>query len=608
MSTLSNGELLNCPLRSEIRLGGRLGVVIADPHAFSHTRLIKHFRYIEHFCSFTIRYHDHSNIVIMAPTSAYQFPARTLLYSSTTYAQARDELVKAERNYGFLGSQSQPSSDLELAAGGLVEKLKRWEEANVHTVHADGSGFPIAERYLHGLEFIESSTVLEIARQAPKGALLHCHLEAMLRPQESLLIDARNQDNLYIRTDAPLVSKGFYEHALPAFDIFGTPPDKNETSNCFSKTYVTGSFMKYSNFCKQFPGGLKRAEDWVASRISLHAKDAYHASQTVDGIWHYFLRTFTVLRGLFNYESAYRNHFRRVIWHFARDGISYAELRVSMHRGNFARRDDGSGSLTHREMFQVLADVLEEDLPKMKAEGLHFTGARLIFTALRNGTKEDMSYSLNECIELKQVFPNLICGFDMAGPENAGHPLSFFIPELLEFRKKCDELNLDIPFIFHAGETLDHGGDVDSNLYDAILLGTKRIGHGYSLTKHPLLMQLCKDRKIAVEICPISNEVLGLCPTVKNHPLPVLLSNCVPCSINSDDPGVWEATLSHDFYQVLMGSNVMGLTGWRILAQWSIEYSCMNEEEKLNTFASFEARWKQFCQYVVDTYGSRFQE
>lgn len=129
--------------------------------------------------------------------------------------------------------------------------------------------------------------------------------------------------------------------------------------------------------------------------------------------------------------------------------------------------------------------------------------------------------------------------FDLQGQEDSGHTLSHWVPELLEMRAKIKSLGLDLPFIFHAGETLDHGGDTDSNLFDAILLGTKRIGHGFSLVKHPLLMQLCKERNIAIETCPISNEVLGLCPTTKTHHLPVLLSNCVPCTINSDDPGSW---------------------------------------------------------------------
>ena len=49
------------------------------------------------------------------------------------------------------------------------------------------------------------------------------------------------------------------------------------------------------------------------------------------------------------------------------------------------------------------------------------------------------------------------------------------------------------------------------NLFDAVLLGTRRIGHAFSLHKHPLLVDMVKEKKILVESCPISNEVLRLC-------------------------------------------------------------------------------------------------
>lgn len=110
-------------------------------------------------------------------------------------------------------------------------------------------------------------------------------------------------------------------------------------------------------------------------------------------------------------------------------------------------------------------------------------------------------------------------------------------------RQKCEELNIDLPFILHAGETLDHGGDTDSNLYDAILLGSKRIGHGFSLARHPLLIDICKKNDIAIEICPISNELLGLCDTIRGHPMYQLLAQSVPCTLNTDDPGFFKYVL-----------------------------------------------------------------
>ena len=70
-------------------------------------------------------------------------------------------------------------------------------------------------------------------------------------------------------------------------------------------------------------------------------------------------------------------------------------------------------------------------------------------------------------------------GFDLVGDENVLRPLTYYLTPLLRFKERQKELGIDIPFIFHAGETLGDGNHVDENLFDAILLGTKRIGHGF---------------------------------------------------------------------------------------------------------------------------------
>lgn len=69
-----------------------------------------------------------------------------------------------------------------------------------------------------------------------------------------------------------------------------------------------------------------------------------------------------------------------------------------------------------------------------------------------------------------------LIGFDLVGHEDGEEckPLIYYAEPLLRFA----EQHPDIPFIFHAGETLGDGSAADMNLYDAILLGTKRIGHG----------------------------------------------------------------------------------------------------------------------------------
>jgi len=213
---------------------------------------------------------------------------------------------------------------------------------------------------------------------------------------------------------------------------------------------------------------------------------------------------------------------------------------------------------------------------------------------------------LEDCISLKKEFPNLIAGFDLVGAEDKLKPLKYYIERLLRFRERQKEEGVDIPFILHAGETLGDGTEADLNLYDAILLGTKRIGHGFSLAKHPKLIETCRQKGIAVEVCPISNEVLRLTSSMPMHPLPVLLNNGVPVVLNSDDPSVFgNMGLTFDYFQVLVASEMSGLRTLGTLARDSIEFSMLDPDEKRKLLENFESRWIEFVDYIIATEASK---
>jgi adenosine deaminase CECR1 len=110
-------------------------------------------------------------------------------------------------------------------------------------------------------------------------------------------------------------------------------------------------------------------------------------------------------------------------------------------------------------------------------------------------------------------------GFDLVGHEDSLNPLKYYLPTLLWFQDRQKEVELDVPFCFHAGETLGDGDSTDDNLYDAILLGTKRIGHGFSLAKHPRLMELCRERGIALEVRHAPSRPRKLVDVLTDRPL-----------------------------------------------------------------------------------------
>jgi adenosine deaminase CECR1 len=136
----------------------------------------------------------------------------------------------------------------------------------------------------------------------------------------------------------------------------------------------------------------------------------------------------------------------------------------------------------------------------------------------------------------------------LVGAEDRPNHIGFYREELIAFQKTCTNLGFDIPFLFHAGETLlDTGGTSlpkNSNLYDAVVLKAKRIGHGFALMKHPYLVKKFKEDNICIELCPISNELLHLCRNIKEHPFPELLAAGIPCTVNSDNPSLFRYATS----------------------------------------------------------------
>ena len=52
----------------------------------------------------------------------------------------------------------------------------------------------------------------------------------------------------------------------------------------------------------------------------------------------------------------------------------------------------------------------------------------------------------------------------------------------------------------------------------------------------------------------------------------------------------------------MVGKADMSLYGLRQLIEWSIDHSCMDDEERDQTRRTWEKLWKQFCDQLVREY------
>ena len=77
-------------------------------------------------------------------------------------------------------------------------------------------------------------------------------------------------------------------------------------------------------------------------------------------------------------------------------------------------------------------------------------------------------------------------------------------------------------------------------------LGANRIRHGIRAVDDPGLLREIADRRIVLDICPISNLRTRAVASLEEHPLPKLVAAGARCSISTDDPAMFGTDLSRD--------------------------------------------------------------
>jgi len=179
---------------------------------------------------------------------------------------------------------------------------------------------------------------------------------------------------------------------------------------------------------------------------------------------------------------------------------------------------------------------------------------------------------------------NGVVAFGIGGAED-GYPPSLF-KEAFAYATANG-----LPNIPHAGEVV--GAE---SMWDAIhTTQPKRIYHGVRALEDPELVAYLRETQMPLDICPTSNICLGVVPDMQSHMLPQLLDAGLYVTINSDDPPMFNTTLTNEFEQIAttFGYDEAMLEKFVLNA---VDASLLPATEKANMRADFVAAFQALHQ------------
>jgi len=243
----------------------------------------------------------------------------------------------------------------------------------------------------------------------------------------------------------------------------------------------------------------------------------------------------------------------------SQDNIIYVEFRVSPYG-----KMNGNGSQKRTFSFPDFLKALRNGIDKARYEYPN-TIAKIVLSIPRHTVfrrlrdfadiKRLQKFAddiISPCLDYKNSY---VVGFDLSGKvegysswhqRNVKWPPCLYRPIFKRIKES------------HFGVTI-HAGENDSadSIREAVeFLGADRIGHGIKAKEDPLILDFLRENKIPLEICPTSNIRLGLTSSLANHPIREYYDLGLCTTINTDDPAVFDITLSSECLDLVKNENI----------------------------------------------------
>ncbi|WP_238009705.1 adenosine deaminase [Dactylosporangium sp. AC04546] len=127
-----------------------------------------------------------------------------------------------------------------------------------------------------------------------------------------------------------------------------------------------------------------------------------------------------------------------------------------------------------------------------------------------------------------------IVGLGLGGDEKASSALPY--AKAFEIAREGG-----LALVPHAGESA--GAE---SVREMLGLDPDRLRHGFRAVDDSGVLQEIVDRGLVLDVCPTSNVRTKSVPSLAEHPLPALIAAGVPCTVNTDDPAMFNTDLAQE--------------------------------------------------------------
>ena len=242
----------------------------------------------------------------------------------------------------------------------------------------------------------------------------------------------------------------------------------------------------------------------------------------------------------------------------AQTGLDYAELRFSPYYM----------AMTHKLPIEGVVEAVADGVQAGLKD--HNVKINLIGIMSRSFGVEACHQELNALLAHKDK----LVGMDLAGDE-LGFPGELFNDHFIKVRDAV------LGITVHAGEA-----DGAKSMWQAIHeLGATRIGHGVNAVRDNELMAYLVEHRIGIESCPTSNLHTSTVESYQEHPIKHFLDKDVLINLNTDDPGVSNINIGHE-YEV--AHSEIGLTKQQLkqLQINGVEMAFLSDSERKTLYQS----------------------